>query len=65
MAAIAIMTTTNTTLLMVTAGSRVMYGMAKAGAMPGSFAFVHPHRGTPIRAIVAVAARSRGVCPVR
>ena len=35
--------------------SRVMYGMAKAGAMPRSFAFVHPHRGTPIRAIVAVA----------
>ena len=32
-----------------------MYGMAKAGAMPRSFAFVHPHRGTPIRGIVAVA----------
>jgi APA family basic amino acid/polyamine antiporter len=54
-AAIAVMTTTNTTLLAVTAGSRVMYGMAKAGAMPRSFARVHPHRGTPLRAIVAVA----------
>ena len=54
-AAIAVMTTTNTTLLMVTAGSRVMYGMAKAGAMPRSFAFIHLHRRTPIRAIVTVA----------
>ena len=32
-----------------------MYGMAKAGAMPRSFAFVHQRRRTPIRAIVAVA----------
>jgi APA family basic amino acid/polyamine antiporter len=54
-AAVAVMTTTNTTLLAVTAASRVMYGMAKAGAMPRSFASVHSHRGTPIRAIVAVA----------
>ena len=54
-AAIAIMTTTNTTLLAVTAASRVMYGMAKAGAMPRAFAFVHSRRGTPVRAILAVA----------
>jgi APA family basic amino acid/polyamine antiporter len=54
-AAIAVLTTTNTTLLVVTAASRVMYGMAKAGAMPRSFAFVHQRRRTPIRAIVAVA----------
>jgi amino acid transporter len=54
-AAIAVMTTTNTTLLIVTAASRVMYGMARAGALPRSFAFVHPHRGTPVRAIVTVA----------
>jgi APA family basic amino acid/polyamine antiporter len=54
-AAIAVLTTTNTTLLAVTAASRVMYGMAKAEAMPRSFAFVHLDRRTPIRAIVAVA----------
>jgi basic amino acid/polyamine antiporter, APA family len=59
-AAIAVMTTINTTLLAVTAASRVMYGMAKAGAMPRSFAFVHPDRGTPIRAIVAVAVVAGG-----
>jgi amino acid transporter len=54
-AAIAVMTTTNTTLLALTAASRVMYGMAKAGAMPRAFAAVHPDRGTPVRAIIAVA----------
>jgi APA family basic amino acid/polyamine antiporter len=54
-AAIAIVTTMNTTLLAVTAASRVMYGMAKTAALPRSFAFVHPTRRTPIRAIVAVA----------
>jgi APA family basic amino acid/polyamine antiporter len=54
-AAIAITTTTNTTLLALTAGSRVMYGMARAGAMPRALASVHRRRGTPVRAIVAVA----------
>jgi amino acid transporter len=51
-AAIAVMTTTNTTLLAVTAGSRVIYGMARAGALPSALAVVHPTRGTPARAIV-------------
>ena len=53
-AAIAILTTTNTTLLALTAASRVMYGMAKRGAMPPSLAVVHPSHRTPIRAIVVV-----------
>ena len=54
-AAIAVITTTNTTLLALTAASRVMYGMAKAGAMPRAFGRVHPARRTPTRAISAVA----------
>src|SRR5262249_12983004 len=53
-AAIAVVTTTNTTLLALTAASRVMYGMARAGAMPGVFAVVHRRRRPPIRAILAV-----------
>jgi basic amino acid/polyamine antiporter, APA family len=53
-AVIAVLTTTNTTLLALTAASRVMYGMAKAGAMPQPFRMVHPGHQTPIRAIVAV-----------
>lgn len=51
-AAIAVMTTTNTTLLTMTAGSRVIYGMARAGALPRTLAAVHPTRGTPVRAII-------------
>ena len=46
-AAIAVVTTTNTTLLALTAASRVLYGMARAGAMPRRFARVHARRGTP------------------
>jgi amino acid transporter len=53
-AVIAVLTTTNTTLLALTAASRVTYGMARAGAMPPSFAIVHPRRQTPIPAILAV-----------
>jgi APA family basic amino acid/polyamine antiporter len=53
-AAIAILTTTNTTLLTLTAASRVTYGMARAGAMPRALAFVQPDRGIPMRAIIAV-----------
>ena len=53
-AAIAIVTTTNTTLLALTAASRVLYGMAKAGALPRRFVAVHARRGAPGRAIVAV-----------
>jgi APA family basic amino acid/polyamine antiporter len=54
-AAVAVVTTTNTTLLALTAASRVLYGMARAGAMPRRFASVHARRGTPGRAILAVA----------
>jgi amino acid transporter len=51
-ATIAVMTTTNTTLLAMTAASRVIYGMARAGALPRTLAAVHPTRGTPVRAII-------------
>jgi APA family basic amino acid/polyamine antiporter len=54
-AAIALLTTLNTTLLALTAASRVMYGMATGGALPASLARVHPTRRTPIRAIAVVA----------
>ena len=52
-AAIAVLTTTNTTLLALTAASRVMYGMAKAGALPSALAWVDPGRGAPRRAVMA------------
>ena len=54
-AAIAVVTTTNTTLLALTAASRVLYGMANAGAMPRALARVHPRFATPRRALVVAA----------
>lgn len=52
-AAIAMLTTTNTTLLALTAASRVIYGMANAGALPPALAAVDPDLGTPRRAVAA------------
>jgi len=37
---------------MVMAGPRVYFAMARDGLFPSSIAFVHPSRGTPVRAIV-------------
>jgi basic amino acid/polyamine antiporter, APA family len=59
-AGIAVLTTTNTTLLALTAASRVLYGMAKAGALPRGFSLVHRTRHTPIRAIGTVAVVAAG-----
>ena len=59
-AGIAVLTTTNTTLLALTAAARVIYGMSRAGALPPALALVHPRRGTPTRAIVAAALVAAG-----
>ena len=53
-AVIAVVTTTNTTLLALTAASRMVYGMARAGALPPRFAIVHRGRRTPVRAVIVV-----------
>jgi hypothetical protein len=50
-----VVTTINTTLLALTAASRVTYGMARAGALPRPLALVHRTRRTPVRAVVTVA----------
>ena len=49
--AIAMISTTNTTLLALTAASRLLYGMAAGRALPGWLGAVHPATRTPIRAI--------------
>lgn len=54
-AVIALVSTANTTLLAVTAASRVIYGMATRAALPACLARVHPGRRTPGYAIVVVA----------
>lgn len=51
MAALALLTTTNTTLLAITASSRVLYGMAARGSLPGRLAVVHRRRQSPLAAI--------------
>jgi APA family basic amino acid/polyamine antiporter len=54
-AVIALVSTANTTLLAVTAASRVIYGMATRAALPARLARVHPGRRTPGYAIAVVA----------
>jgi APA family basic amino acid/polyamine antiporter len=60
-AIIALITTTNTTLLCLTAASRVLYGMASAGSLPPLFAHVAPATGAPDAAILVCAACAAGV----
>jgi APA family basic amino acid/polyamine antiporter len=51
-AVIALITTMNTSLLALTAASRLMYGMAETGALPRSLGRVSRGTGVPIVAIV-------------
>jgi amino acid transporter len=52
--AIAIVATLNTILAQMTMASRVIYGLAREGALPGFLARVHPHTRTPLSATALV-----------
>lgn len=52
---IALFATANTVLLMLLAASRISYGMARSGSLPGLFSRVHLTRKTPYIAILAAA----------
>jgi APA family basic amino acid/polyamine antiporter len=52
MAALAVISTTNTTLLAITAASRLLYGMASKGSLPAVLSRVSPTRRTPVYAII-------------
>ncbi len=54
-AVVAVLSTFNTSLLALTAGSRLLYGMASAGAMPRPLTFVHPRTRAPVVAVVTSA----------
>ncbi len=54
-AAIAALSTVNTSLLAITAGSRLIYGMAQARALPVWLAGVNRSSRAPVRAIVLAA----------
>ena len=51
-AGLALLTTMNTTLLALTASSRLLYGMAQRGSLPRFLAHIDPGRRTPTRAIL-------------
>ena len=59
-AVIAVLSTFNTSLLALTAGSRLFYGMAASGAMPRPLAYVHPRTGAPVAAVIASAVIAGG-----
>jgi APA family basic amino acid/polyamine antiporter len=49
---IALFATANTVLVMLIVGSRMMYGMSKAGALPKAFSKIHNKTNTPWVAII-------------
>lgn len=59
-AVIALITTMNTTLLAVTAASRVLYGMASAGYLPARLGQVSARTGAPAFALGVVALAASG-----
>jgi APA family basic amino acid/polyamine antiporter len=59
LSAIALFATANTVLLMLLASSRISYGMAHAGHLPGLLGYVHETRGTPVWATLVIGA---GAC---
>ena len=52
MSIIALFATSNTVLIMLVVGSRMIYGMAKEGAFPRVLSRIHPKKDTPSLAIV-------------
>lgn len=56
LSSIALFATSNTVLMLLVAGSRIMFGMARDGALPGRLGRVHPRTRTPTIAVAAVMA---------
>jgi APA family basic amino acid/polyamine antiporter len=56
LSSIALFATTNTVLVLLVASSRIMYGMAQGGALPGALASVHRSRKTPTIAVATTMA---------
>lgn len=51
---IALFSTVNTVLVVLLGGSRIVYGMAASGSLPGILSRVHPSRGTPWVSIFSI-----------
>ena len=54
--AAALLTTLNTVLVLLIVGSRIVYGMARAGALPKILGYINKRTDTPIVASIAVLA---------
>lgn len=63
--AIALFATANTALITLIVGSRMLYGMAKAGDLPRPLSFLHSERRTPWLAALIMLALSAAVVPLR
>src|SRR5574338_723448 len=57
---IALFATTNTVLIMLISGSRILYGIALDKALPSLFSVVHQKRKTPWIAVMIIGALSAG-----
>jgi len=55
---IALFATTNTVLIMLISGSRILYGIAQDKALPSFFSVIHQKRKTPWIAVVVIGALS-------
>jgi APA family basic amino acid/polyamine antiporter len=51
---IALFATTNTILIMLVSGSRILYGISKESALPAVFGIVHRQRKTPWLAVIVI-----------
>lgn len=51
---IALFATTNTVLIMLVSGSRILYGVAQDKALPAIFSLVHKKRKTPWLAVIVI-----------
>lgn len=55
---IALFATTNTVLIMLVSGSRILYGVSLDKALPGIFSVIHQKRKTPWIAVIVIGALS-------
>jgi len=64
LASIGLFATTNTVLMLLVAGSRIIFGMAAERALPFSLSAIHPRTRTPSKAVIAAMALTMAVVAV-
>jgi APA family basic amino acid/polyamine antiporter len=64
LSSIALFATSNTVLMMLVSGSRIIFGMATDKALPPLLSEIHPKTKTPIRAVIAIMMLTIGVVTI-